>query len=129
MKILRPFTATGGVFFPVGRPPKGTCEFSTKNCEKHCYTKNYSHFDFETNISEEEKWKIYKIFMQKSVRIIVREIENNLDGLQTPILHWFGTGDCMIKDMEKISDIINAIPGYIVQMGFIMKLNILIIYT
>ena len=118
MKLLRPFTATGGVFFPMGLPPKGTCQYSTKSCRQYCYASNDSLFDFETNVSEEEKWEIYNFFIQESTDTIINRIVKDLDGLQTPILHWFGTGDCMSKDIYKISSIIDAVPGYVVQMGF-----------
>ncbi len=118
MKLLRPFTSTAAIFFPIGRPPKGTCAFSTKECEEYCYAKNYSHFDFETAIPEKEKWEIYKFIKNESIEKIVKKIQHDLDGLQTPILHWFGTGDCMDSDLTKISMVIDAIPKYIIQMGF-----------
>jgi len=124
MKILKPFTSTGGIFFPIGRPPRGTCEFSTKMCRKYCYAENYSHFDFETNISQEEKWKVYNFIINERISTVVEKFKQDLDGLQTPILHWFGTGDCMTKDLDRISILIESIPGYIVQMGFTRNIKL-----
>jgi hypothetical protein len=119
MKILRPFTATGGVFFPIGLPPNGTCEFSTKTCRKYCYAVNDSLYDFETkNITQEEMWEIYNSFINWPINKLINKIEKELDGLQTPILHWFGTGDCETKNIQRISEVIESVPNYIVQMGF-----------
>lgn len=118
LKILRPFTGTGAVFFPIGLPPKGTCEFASSNCLKHCYTIEPSYFEEETNIDQKELWKIYYYFMIKPIYKIVDEIIKELDGLQTSILHWFGMGDCQTKDINRISQIINEIPKNIFQMGF-----------
>ncbi len=117
-KILRPFTGTGAVFFPVGLPPKGTCEFASDNCLKHCYTVEDSYFEEETKINNKELYKIYNYFMQSPISQIRDEIVKELDGLQTSILHWFGMGDCQTKDVNRISKIIKAIPDSIVQMGF-----------
>lgn len=120
MKILRPFTGTGAVFFPLGQPPEGTCEYATKKCENECYAngRKNPNFDEELRISEKEKKRIYKYFMTTSIRDICYEIFVELDGLQTPILHWFGSGDCLIKDIERISAIIKGVDKSIVQMGF-----------
>lgn len=124
MKILRPFTATGGIFFPIGLPPKGTCEFSTDECRKHCYATSYSHFDFETDVPEHEKWKIYGYIINQPIKDVIKKMCIDLDGLQTPILHWFGTGDCMTKDIDRISSLIDNIPGYVVQMGFTRNIEL-----
>ena len=123
-KLLRPFTGTGGIFFPIGTPPKGTCEFSTKNCRKFCYAKNGSLFDFETEVPEDDKLWIYDQFMSLPINDICNKIINELDGLQTPILHWFGTGDCETKNTKRISSIIDAVPKYIVQMGFTRNIEL-----
>ncbi len=118
MKILRPFTGTGGIFFPIGLPPKGTCQFSTEICRKMCYATETSLFDFETFVPEEDKWQIYNYFIKQPVTRICNEILHELDGLQTPILHWFGTGDCQTKDIDRICLIIDNLPKHLVQMGF-----------
>jgi len=123
MKILRPFTGTGAIFFPIGRPPKGTCEFAT-DCLKHCYTlenskdNGYSNFDEEIRVSEDDKVWILKQFRDLSINTLKNQIIYELEGLQTPILHYFGSGDCTILDMDKFSELINSLRGKVIQMGF-----------
>lgn len=120
MKLLRPFTGTGAIFFPVGLPPKGTCEFATLACLEYCYAEDQEdrNFDEELRIPESEKSEAYEYLIQKPVDLIRARMLDDLDGLQTPILHWFGSGDCPTKDIDKISSIIKAIGKSIVQMGF-----------
>lgn len=118
LKILRPFTGTGAVFFPIGLPPKGTCEFASPDCLKYCYTIEESYFEEETDIPDEELQYIYNYFMEKPINEISDKIIKELDGLQTPILHWFGMGECQTKDVNRISKIIDSIPNNIIQMGF-----------
>lgn len=118
MKLLRPFTGTGAIFFPIGLPPQGTCEFATPACRRYCYAGSDSLFDFETNVPENEMWETYNYIITQPIKRVVAKIIQELDGLQTPILHWFGTGDCPTKDIDRISDIIDAVPKKIIQMGF-----------
>ncbi len=122
MKLLRPFTGTGAIFFPIGLPPNGTCEFSTKKCRKYCYAVSDDLFDYETRVSEEDKWDIYNYIINRPIADICLKIFKELDGLQTSILHWFGTGDCQTKDIDKVSFIISSISKHIkkdvIQMGF-----------
>ena len=122
IKILRPFTATGAVFFPIGKPPGGTCEFASLQCKKYCYAAlpEYPDFDEEIRITESDKLEIYKLFMTApDITWLREEILRELDGLQTPILHWFGSGDCPTKDISRISDIIDSLKyDNIIQMGF-----------
>ena len=70
MKLLRPFTGTGAIFLPIGQPPNGTCEFSTKECRKYCYAMSDNLFDYEARISGSETKKIYKYITTKSIDII-----------------------------------------------------------
>lgn len=122
MNILRPFTGTGAVFFPIGKHPKGTCDNATKECLKYCYQLNPKHpnFDEEILISQKDKQNIYKFIINSDIDLICETFKKELDGLQTKILHWFGSGDCLTKDLEKISLIIENMKKYddIVQMGF-----------
>lgn len=126
MKLLRPFTGTGAIFFPVGLPPAGTCQFATEDCTRLCYAidPNDANFDEEVRISQDEKWKIYDYVMTAKKRTIISTILHELDGLQTPILHWFGSGDCLLKDTERVCEIIDILAGQavvkdrVVQMGF-----------
>lgn len=125
MYLLRPFTGTGAIFFPIGLPPDGTCEFSTESCRENCYVGNNSLFDFESHIPKEEARDIYDyIVREPSIDKICKKIKLELMGLRTPILHWFGTGDCPTKDIDKISAIIDTIPKTIVQMGFTRNIEL-----
>ena len=120
IKLLRPFTGTGCVFFPIGLPPKGTCEYATKRCLRECYAVRgkFPNYDIEVAIPEEEKQIIYEYITERPVEWIVEKMVEELDGLQTPILHWFGSGDCLTKDIAKVSEIIEAVSPEITQMGF-----------
>lgn len=128
MKILRPFTGTGAIFFPIGIPPVGTCENATKNCLKNCYQLNprYPDYDEEILISQNEKQLIYKFIIESDIETIFNKFKSELNGLQTPILHWFGSGDCLMKDLEKISLIIERIKKdeNIIQMGFTRNVSL-----
>ena len=118
MKLLRPFTGTGSVFFPIGRPPIGACEFATDECLQACYVNDDEDFDEETRISQDEKDRIYNAIVHCPTWSVKGKILQDLDGLQTHIFSWFGSGDCMMKDIDCISAIIEALPDRIVQMGF-----------
>ena len=122
MKILRPFATTGAVFFPEGKLPDGTCEFATKECSKGCYIKEDYEYDEEISIPMVDKKAIHGSFMIRLTSTTCYEIRLGLDELQTSILHWFGSGDCKTKDMDKIIEIIEALKsgwfGDITQMGF-----------
>jgi hypothetical protein len=122
-KLLRPFTGTGAIFFPIGKPPLGTCEQASELCIEYCYAKEEKHpnGDDELRITQDEKWRVYWFITERPFKQILEEIQINLDGLQTYILHWFGSGDCPAKDVERISDLIQYIKdrdGDIIQMGF-----------
>ncbi len=127
MNLLRPFTGTGAIFFPIGQPPNGTCEFSTEECRKHCYALSNNLFDYETRVSEKDKWDIYNYIIDRPIDDICLKILKELDGLQTSILHWFGTGDCLTKDIDRISLIINSISKElkdVIQMGFTRNIEL-----
>lgn len=126
-KILRPFTGTGSVFFPIGKPPVGTCEFATKLCIKSCYAAlpEWPDFDEEIRVSEDDKKEIYNIFMTAPVWWLVDEMLRELDGLQTDILHWFGSGDCSSKNVPRIIELIEVMERQdIIQMGFTRNIGL-----
>lgn len=131
MKIIRPFTGTGAVFFPVGLLPIGTCEFASTACLESCYTQEnsidggYGEFDDEIRISIDEKKEIYFRFMETPVVGLCDEIERLLDGLQTHLLHWFGSGDCTEHDRPRIQTIVDEMRkrSGVVQMGFTRNLR------
>ena len=121
MSVLKPFTGTGAVFFPVGSPPLGTCAFSTPDCRHHCYMTEAEDKDFdeETRVSDEETRRIWSIInLSESIEAIRHIFLRDLEGLQTPILHWFASGDCLPDKVGRISRIIDAMPDHIIQMGF-----------
>lgn len=127
MKIIRPFTGTGAVFWPIGKPPTGTCEFSTINCEKYCYAAlpEYPDFDEEIRIPESEKRDILRLFVNSPISWLIDEILIELDGLQTNILHWFGSGDCPSKYTERVIEIIGLLRSKnITQMGFTRNIEL-----
>ncbi len=108
-------------FSPVGLPTEGTCYFATSDCLHSCYAVDPvdANFDEELRVSEEEKNEI-EIYLSKNNYYDIRtKIIEDLDGLQTSILHWFGSGDCPPEKVKKVSMIINCMPSEIVQMGFI----------
>jgi hypothetical protein len=118
MNLLRPFTGTGALFFPVGPPPDGTCQYATEACLKHCYVNDRSDFDEELLVSKWDKKRIYQRVMEWDLQKLVALILSDLCGLQTRILHWFGTGDCLDKDVDRVSEVIEAVPADVIQMGF-----------
>ena len=128
MKLLRPFTGTGAVFFPYGKPPYGTCEYATDECVSKCYqmNPNYPNYDEEILILNGDKKLIYDAFINDTVESLYERIIDNLDGLQTPILHWFGSGDCLSKDIDKIDSVIDRVRQNedIIQMGFTRNIKL-----
>lgn len=124
MKILRPFNGTGAVLFPIGKPPTGTCQYATKDCLKKCYARNDKEYDEELAITKDELKFIYYTFITSHTDDIVKKIVEELDGLQTPILHWFGTGDCLAKDIDKIQKIMWGLPDEVMQIGFTRNIKL-----
>lgn len=119
--LLRPFTGTGAVFFPIGRPPQGTCAFATEQCLKQCYAAmpKYPNFDEELRVSAEDKVVVRRVILNRPIEEVVGRICADLRGLQTPILHWFASGDCIPRDTDRIVQVIDAIDDCgIEQMGF-----------
>lgn len=119
-KLLRPFTGTGTIFFPVGLPPGGTCYFATPDCLDSCYAvdPNDANFDEDLKISEDEKQRIFNLFLSMNYEKLANRIVSELEGLQTTILHWFGSGDCPPDLTSFVSLVIRSIPANIIQMGF-----------
>lgn len=120
MKLLRPFTGTGSIFWPIGPPPRGTCEFASVSCRKFCYAglPEWPDWDEEIRVPEVEKRDIYKTMMATPIRLLKEFILSDLDGLQTDILAWFASGDCPTKDIPRVIEIIEALDGTCTQMGF-----------
>ena len=127
MKLLRPYAGTGAIFFPEGSLEKGgTCEFATEICLKECSAvANFGIFE-EYHISKRDKKSILKFIQQESLSSIAAQILKDLDGLQTTILYWFATGDCMSNNTDKIDDIICLFNAFddIQQIGFTRNQNL-----
>jgi len=118
--LLRPCQGTGGLFFPIGRPPTGTCHFASDMCLKHCHAivDRAREYDEETQVTEEEKWHIYRLTMNRPPYVVAAQIMTDLEGLQTPVLHWFASGDCPPCDETRFMQIVELIPRYIGQVGY-----------
>jgi len=126
MKILRPFTGTGAVFWPIGVPPVGTCEFATEACRKYCYAAlpEWPNFDEEIRILEDEKHEILNMMMSLPLHTLCHTFLSELDGLQTDILHWFGSGDCPTKYTDYVLSIVSEMDGDVTQMGFTRNIHL-----
>lgn len=126
MKLLRPFTGTGAVFWPIGQLPNGSCEFATSKCRKHCYAalSEWPNFDEEIRIPEDEKQKIMETMLSMPISFLCDTLLADLDGLQTDVLHWFGSGDCPSKHTERVLKIIDGMWGQCTQMGFTRNIEL-----
>uniref|UniRef100_A0A6H2A309 Uncharacterized protein n=2 Tax=viral metagenome TaxID=1070528 RepID=A0A6H2A309_9ZZZZ len=120
MKILKISTAgVAGIFFPIGRPSRGgTCEHSSDICQEKCYALDKD-YDETMNITESEKKEIYKYFIEQTVFQVCNEIIKEMGELQTKILSWFVSGDCLDKDIDKICRIMKVLTEEcVIQNGF-----------
>ena len=127
MKLLRPFTGTAAIFWPIGRPPVGTCEFASEQCLNYCYAAlpEFPDFDEELRIPETEKSWIMEKFLYSSLPELIDTIVQEAGGLQTNILHWFGSGDCPTQHIERVLSIIKKVDDEdIVQMGFTRNITL-----
>jgi len=118
MKVLRPFSGTGAICFPIGKPPVGTCQYASTKCLKSCCARSDIDYDEELHLPHEEKQEIYNIVITTQLDLLVDIFMRELDGLQTNILYWFGSGDCQDKDLDRVHEIIELIDYPIEQMGF-----------
>ena len=118
MKLLYPFSGVAGIFFPVGKPEDdGTCEFASKKCLLACNAIRCNNFN---EIVGHEKKKIaYDFITKERVFKVCNQILEELEEMNCKILYWFASGDCMKKDIGKISKIINHLSNEgIIQLGF-----------
>lgn len=125
MKILRPSgTGVAGIFFPVGKPPKGTCQYASEECLPKCYTLRKD-YDERVNIPESEKKDILKYFMGNPIITVCSEIMKEMDELQATILSWFASGDCLDKYVDKIYKIMMLLQEEgVIQNGFTRNSNL-----
>ena len=121
MKILRPIGGTAGIFFPIGKVEKnGTCENATKECLKYCCANWGIDHNEEYRVLDKEKQLIYKEFINKPIFDLCSKILKEMKELRCDILNWFTSGDCMDKDIERISTIMKLLKenSSIYQNGF-----------
>lgn len=120
MKILRPVHGAAGIFFPIGRPENGgTCQYADDKCLKKCYALVDKDYDEMVNVPEEDKRKIHRFFVEKSLLTICNEIVKEMDELQVKILSWFDSGDCLDKHVDKFYQIMVLLNGEsVIQNGF-----------
>ncbi len=126
MKILRPIGGAAGIFFPVGLPNNGgTCQYATKTCLRECYAISDKDYDEELNVLEVDKRVIYEYFMNEHIFTICAEIVREMKELQTHILHWFASGDCLDTDIERIVKIARYLfYEHIKQNGFTRNIHL-----
>jgi len=94
--------------------------FATNTCNKHCYAllKKWPDFDEQIRIPERKKREIMNAMISFPISKIRDILLFDLDGLQTNILHWFGSGDCPTASLDRVTAIIKAMDGDCTQMGF-----------
>jgi len=119
MKILRHSgTGVAGIFFPIGKPPQGTCQYATEKCLKKCYALDKD-YDEKVNIPESVKKDILKFFMGNPIITVCNEIMKEMDELQATILSWFTSGDCLDKYVDRIFRIMMLLQEEgVIQNGF-----------
>ncbi len=125
MKILIPISGAAGVFFPIGKPPKGTCKFADKDCLNHCTAIKDKGYDEEYRVTEAVKKKIHEYFINENPLKLCFRILQEMAELRVNILHWFISGDCLPEDQGRMLKIINLLKegSDIVQMGFTRNKN------
>ncbi len=116
-KLLYPFSGVKAIFFPVGKPPRGTCEFSTDKCLTNCAA--FKNADLKNIIGYRAKKHTLDYFKKESVFKICDKIIEELSDMDERILYWFASGDCPKSLQGKIINIIHhLIVEGIIQLGF-----------
>lgn len=117
MNILFSFSGVACVSFPVGKPPYGTCEFASKRCLAECAA--FKNATPETIVGYEPKQSAFEFIYKKPLFIVCAKIIEELKEMDTEILYWFGSGDCMRAVGPRISDIMKYLSHeHIIQCGF-----------
>ncbi len=91
----------------------------TEECSQRCYARmtEWENFDEEIRIYEDEKRKVREAMLGLPLSTLRSKFISEMDGLQTDILHWFGSGDCPTEDVSRVLQIIEAMDD-VTQMGF-----------
>lgn len=110
LKLVHDDGKVPSIFFPAGKPPKGSCEFATKICLERCPS------DVTPNALEQ--W-IYEQFKTIPADELVRRIHMELLDRNKLFLQWFPWGDCPKKMTEKVAWIMKQLKEErVVQCGF-----------
>jgi hypothetical protein len=118
MKLLIPLNGVPAIFFPVGEIDKGgTCEFATKKCLEMCSA--FRNATDENIIGYEPKLKIFKFIIKMPLFLVCHQIMEDLNQMNSKLLYWFASGDCMKKHIDRISTIMKHLSlEEIIQCGF-----------
>jgi hypothetical protein len=126
MRILRPCHAkVAGIFFPIGKPSEGgTCQYASSKCVNYCYAVRDKEYDVTLDIPQSEKAEILNFFVDNPTISVCSEIIKELDGLQSPILSWFASGDCLDEHADKLFKIMLLLQEEgVIQNGFTRNKN------
>ena len=125
MKILKQINGAAGIFFPIGLPPEGTCNFATSTCLSNCIALKDTDKGNKLRVSQRVKKNIHNFFITKSTIEVCFEIIKEMGQMEVNILHWFMSGDCLPEDKKKLTDIIEMLLKYtgIVQNGFTRNID------
>lgn len=118
MKLLIPFCGVPSIYFPVGKIGKGgTCEFATDKCLKMCAA--FRNATDENKIGYEPKLRTFELITKERLFLVCDKILQELHQMDSKILYWFASGDCMMRHSEKIAKIMKHLSEEgIVQCGF-----------
>lgn len=96
------------ISFPLGKPPKGTCDFATQECLVECG-------DRMPNFEPEHE--AYRLVCELSCTEIVSILEIEVMSAQNKVLAWFPeSGDCPAALTDKVFEIMKGLS--IPQNGF-----------
>lgn len=113
-KISHHLGRNRAISFPLGPPPKGTCEFATENCIRECS-------GFHVNFKPEHD--TYSKFCKFSICYLVRTIQEECKG---KLLSWFTeSGDCPAAMTDKIWKVMLQLSAIgVKQNGFTRNSNL-----
>lgn len=101
----------GSIYFPPGKlSDGGTCEFANPTCLKEC-----------PEIPERNHLQVsaYKYITGEKVSTVTDEILKQLKRMDASLLYWFASGDCELKHIDQIFNIIKELSTTgIIQQGF-----------
>lgn len=116
-RIVFKYNDVGVLYFPAGSIDiGGTCEFATENCLKYCP---------EIANNRQPHYDTYNFIVKNDVEVVFNKIKKDLFALDKKVLTWFAAGDCMMKGMNHILDIMVEVSMVgIVQHGFTRNVSL-----